>query len=169
MRAVAESFAEAGFAVLRCDLPYRIAGRSSPPPPAGQGKDREGLQQAVELIRELVPGPVVLGGQSYGGRQASMLAAENPEIASGLALFSYPLHPPGQPARLRTEHFPKLRAPCFFVHGTRDPFGSVEELRAALPLITARTELAVIDKAGHGVPPKSVGPLAGRCRTFLGL
>jgi predicted alpha/beta-hydrolase family hydrolase len=156
VRAVAETFASAGFNVLRIDLPYRIAGRSSPPPPASQHKDRAGIQAAVDYMREQGNTRIFLGGHSYGGRQSSMLAAESPEIARGLLLFSYPLHPPGQPDRLRTEHLPKLTMPCVFVHGTKDPFGSVEELRAAIKLIPAPTELVVIDKARHGVPPKSV-------------
>jgi uncharacterized protein len=80
-----------------------------------------------------------LGGHSYGGRQASMLAAEEPDLAAGLLLLSYPLHPPRRPARLRTAHFPKLTTPALFVHGTRDPFGSMDEMRAAVDSSPGRT------------------------------
>jgi len=91
----------------------------------------------------------MLGGQSYGGRQATMLAAEQPGLVAGLLLFSYPLHPPGKPERLRTEHFPRLSAPCVFVQGTSDPFGSPDELRPMIAAIPATTELIPIQGAGH--------------------
>src|SRR5262249_21874439 len=91
----------------------------------------------------------VLGGQSYGWRQATMLAADEPELVEGLLLFSYPLHPPGWPERLRTEHFPRLRVPCLFVHGSADPFGALAELRDAISLIPAPTRLLPVEPAGH--------------------
>jgi hypothetical protein len=92
---------------------------------------------------------VILGGQSYGGRQATMLAADHPGLADGLLLFSYPLHPPGRPDRLRTDHFPRLKTPAVFVSGTVDPFGAPDELRDAISLIPARTEVITVDGAGH--------------------
>jgi len=100
-------------------------------------------------MRELVDGPVVLGGHSYGGRQATMLAAEAPDVADALLLFSYPLHPPNRPDKLRTDHFPALRTPSLFVHGAQDPFGTIEEMRAALETIPARKELVALDGLGH--------------------
>ena len=100
-------------------------------------------------MRAVVPGKIFLGGQSYGGRQATLLAAEEPDLVSALLLFSYPLHPPGKPDRLRTEHFPRLHVPALFVQGTVDPFGSIAELRAVLPLIPAVTRLLPIEGAGH--------------------
>ena len=78
-----------------------------------------------------------------------MVAAEDSKLAEGLLLLSYPLHPPGKPAQLRTEHFPKLRVPALFVHGTRDPFGSIEEIESARKLISAKTDLLVVEGAGH--------------------
>jgi predicted alpha/beta-hydrolase family hydrolase len=90
-----------------------------------------------------------LGGHSYGGRQASMLAAAEPGLVDRLLLLSYPLHPPKKPGELRTGHFPALQTPAMFVHGTRDGFGSVSEMAAALGLIRARTELVPIASAGH--------------------
>ncbi len=147
--AAASAFADAGLWVLRCDLPFRQRRPKGPPSPATAEADRAGLRGAVEAMRELAPGPVFLGGQSYGGRQATMLAADEPETASGLLLFSYPLHPPGKPERLRTEHFPRLQVPAVFVQGTSDPFGSIEEIRSALPMIPVLTRLIPIDGAGH--------------------
>src|ERR1700761_599603 len=92
--AAAEAFCNAGFDVLRCDLPFRQRRPKGPPSPSGAAADREGLRQAVAALRGLGPQKIVLGGQSYGGRQATMLAAEQPDLAVALLLFSYPLHPP---------------------------------------------------------------------------
>jgi predicted alpha/beta-hydrolase family hydrolase len=145
---VAEAFAAAGYPVLRCDLPYRQLKPSGPPIPGGSAKDREGLRRATLVMREMTE-EVMLGGHSYGGRQASMLAAEDPDIANMLLLLSYPLHPPRKPEQLRTGHFEKLRTTALFVQGTRDPFGTIEELQAAMALTPAHTKLVAIEKAGH--------------------
>ena len=147
--AAATAFAAAGLAVLRIDLPFRQRRTSGPPSPARAAEDRAGLRQAVQALRDLGPSRIVLGGQSYGGRQATMLAADEPELVAALLLFSYPLHPPGKPERRRTEHFPRLRQPCLFVHGTADPFGAIAEMQAAVGLIAAPTQLIAIDGAGH--------------------
>jgi predicted alpha/beta-hydrolase family hydrolase len=152
--AAADAFSAAGLHVLRCDLPFRQRRPSGPPSPAGAAADRAGLRAAVAATRAINrgaigPGHIILGGQSYGGRQATMLAADEPELAQALLLFSYPLHPPGRPERLRTEHFPRLRAPALFVHGTADPFGSIAELRAGVALILAPTQIMPIERAGH--------------------
>src|SRR5208337_1016251 len=88
-------------------------------------------------------------GHSYGGRQATMLCASEPELVSGLLLLSYPLHPPRKPEQLRIQHLSGLRTASLFVQGTRDPFGSVEEMTRALHLIPAKTELMKAEGAGH--------------------
>jgi len=146
---VAGAFADAGFTVLRMDLPFRQARPHGPPFPAVAAKDRQGIRRAVEFMRRSVQGRVFLGGHSYGGRQATMLAAEEPELASGLLLLSYPLHPPRKPEQKRDAHLPKLQTESLFVHGSRDPFGSPEEMAQALKLIPARTELVICERAGH--------------------
>lgn len=151
--AIAEAFARAGFTVLRCNLPFRQKRPFGPPRPAEAARDREGLKNAVAALRKLAPGRVFLGGQSYGGRQASMLLAEDP-IADGLVLFSYPLHAPNRPEKPRTEHFPNLRVRTLFVEGTRDPFASIEEIEGAQKLIPAKTELTVVEGAGHDLGVK---------------
>ena len=147
--AAAETFSAVGLAVLRCDLPFRQRRPHGPPSPSGAAADRAGLKEAVLALRGIVASRVSLGGQSYGGRQATMLAADEPDLVTALLLFSYPLHPPGKPERLRTEHLPRLRVPTLFVQGTADPFGSVAELTAAIPLIPATTRLLPIEGAGH--------------------
>ncbi len=149
-------FEARGIAVLRCDLPYRQARPHGPPLRGADERDRAGLRRAVDVLRASVRGRVFLGGHSYGGRQATLLAASEPSLVSALLLLSYPLHPPDRPAQLRTAHFPRLRTPALFVQGSRDPFGSIEDLRTALGLIPARTELVPIEGAAHDLRAKSV-------------
>lgn len=146
--AAAETFAGAGFTVLRCDLPFRQLRRFGPPRPGDAARDRQGLKNAVAAMKKVVPGRIFLGGQSYGGRQASMLLSDE-QLADGLLLLSYPLHAPSRPNQPRTQHLPKLHVPTLFVHGTRDPFGSVEEIQVSRKLIPAKTELSVVEGAGH--------------------
>jgi predicted alpha/beta-hydrolase family hydrolase len=146
--ALSEKFAEEGWTVLRCDLPFRQL-RPTGPPRGNGSEDRDGLRRAVQVLRKLVQGRISLGGQSYGGRQATMLAAAEPEIADGLLLLSYPLHPPGKPAQLRTSHLPKLQTPSLFVSGSKDPFGSPSEIKSALKLIPAPVRFLLIEGAGH--------------------
>jgi len=145
---LAGAFAGAGLVVLRCDLPYRQGRAHGPPSRSDAERDRRGLRHAVQVMRGLARGRVFLGGMSYGGRQASMLAAAEPELVDALLLLSYPLHPPAQPRRMRTEHFPLLSTPVLFVHGDHDPFGSLEELELARARIPARTALLAV-KGGH--------------------
>ena len=146
--ALAEEFAGKGIAVLRCDLPFRQL-RPHGPPRNEAERDQQGLRRAVELLRAKFRARVFLGGHSYGGRQASMLAASAPGLADALLLLSYPLHPPKKPAQLRTAHFPSLRTPALFVHGARDGFGTFDEMAAALQRIPAPTRLLPVDSAGH--------------------
>ena len=146
---VAAAFADAGFLVLRYDLPFRQQHPHGPPNPRHAAQDREGIGRAAEAIRGLAHGRIFAGGHSYGGRQTAMWAAERPGLADGLLLLSYPLHPPGKPDQKRTNFFPELRTRTLFVHGTKDPFGSVEELREALAPIPAYTDLLPVEGAGH--------------------
>jgi uncharacterized protein len=153
--ALCERLAAIGINALRCDLPFRQRRPSGPPSPSNAQSDQDGLRRAVELMRERFDGCTFLGGISYGGRQASMLVAGDPGLVSGLLLLSYPLHPPGKEAQVRTAHFPKLQIPVLFVSGTKDPFGSQEELREAIKLIPAKTRLVPIEGAGHGLLQRS--------------
>ena len=146
---LAEALAGRGLAVLRCDLPFRQARSSGPPRRGDAARDREGLRHTVAALRSLVAGPLILGGHSYGGRQASLLCADEPALAAQLLLLAYPLRPPQRPDQARTEHFPRLRTPTLFVHGTRDPFGSLDALEHARALIPARSALVPVEGAGH--------------------
>lgn len=146
---LSEAFGAHGYVVLRCDLPFRQGRRSGPPFPGNTERDRAGLRNAVVILRKTAKGRIFLGGHSYGGRQATMLCADEPELVSGLLLLSYPLHPPRKPEQLRIQHLSSLRTPSLFVHGTRDPFGSVEEMMKALLQIPVRNELMKVEGAGH--------------------
>ena len=154
LTAVAEAFCAAGVTVLRCDLPFRQARPFGPPMRGSGDRDQAGLRAAVSALRRETAGQIFLGGHSYGGRQASMLAAKEPQVADALLLLSYPLHPPEKPATLRTEHFPSLQVPALFVSGEGDGFGTRAELDAALRMIPGRTELMMLAGAGHELMSK---------------
>jgi predicted alpha/beta-hydrolase family hydrolase len=149
--ALAVAFAEAGFVVLRYDLPFRQERPHGPPSPRGSARDREGLLKAVRTFSaaEGSSKRIFLGGHSYGGRQTTLLAAADRNLADGLLLLSYPLHPPRKPSELRTAHFHELHTRALFVHGSHDSFGTLEEIKSALNLIPAATSLLPIDGAGH--------------------
>jgi uncharacterized protein len=173
--ALAETLSAEGFFVLRCDLPYRQSRSYGPPGPGDAARDRAGLKNALAALGKFAQGRMFLGGHSYGGRQSTILCAQEPGLAGGLLLMSYPLHPPRKPEQLRTQHFPELQTPALFIHGTRDPFASTEEIQKALELIPAKVKLKEIEGAGHdlGFEKKSVsrelqGKIAEEFREFFG-
>lgn len=129
---------------VRADFPYRTAGRRAP--------DRAPvLLAAVRAEAAALDGPLVLGGRSMGGRICSMAVADeaDPVPSVGLVLISYPLHPPGKPDRLRVEHLPRITIPCLFVHGTRDAFGTPDELRQWTATIPGPVTHHWIDGKAH--------------------
>jgi predicted alpha/beta-hydrolase family hydrolase len=139
--------------VERMDFPYRKAGRKAPDKaPVLVSAVRDG---AAELAKRtgLNPDRLVLGGRSMGGRMCSMAVAEGLP-ALGLALVSYPLHPPGKPENMRTEHFPSLTVPCLFLSGTRDSFGTPDELEAATKAIKGPVTHVWLDGGDHGLRRK---------------
>jgi len=132
-----------GVAVERIDLPT-----SRPGPKVLQAiADGAG---ALAARAGVAPADIVLGGRSFGGRMCSVAAADGLP-ALGLALLSYPLHPPGRPEQLRTEHFARLTMPCLFVSGTRDAFGTPEELEAASAAIPGPVTHVWISDGDHGM------------------
>lgn len=152
---ICDEWAGRGWLAVRYNLPYRRRRPKGPPSGSAAG-DRDGIVEALTLARALADGPVIAGGHSYGGRQTSMVVAENPELVELLTLFSYPLHPPGKPDRLRTEHFGAITVPTVFTHGTSDPFGSIEEVRAAARSIPGPVEILEITGARHDLGSKSL-------------
>jgi uncharacterized protein len=134
--------------VARADFPYRREGRKAPDrPPKLMACVRDEAAGLVERTG-IEPGGLLLGGRSMGGRICSMVVAEGLP-AAGLVLVSYPLHPPGKPENLRVEHFPRLEVPCLFVSGTRDPFGSPEELEAHTAAIPGPVTHVWVDGGRH--------------------
>jgi predicted alpha/beta-hydrolase family hydrolase len=152
---VAIADALAPWPVQRMTFPYRAAGRRAPDrAPVLMASLRGESAHFAASIGE-APSALVLGGRSMGGRIASMVVAEG-DVARALVLIAYPLHPPGKPDRLRTEHLPQLQLPCLFVSGTRDPFGTPEELRAALELVPGPVTLELLDGVGHELKGRDV-------------
>jgi predicted alpha/beta-hydrolase family hydrolase len=163
--AVEEALAPEGVVVERMDFPYRRAGRRAPDrPPVLIAAVREGAD-ALGRRTGLPPDRLYLGGRSMGGRMCSMAVAEGLP-AAGLVLVSYPLHPPGKPERLRTEHFPALAVPCLFVSGTRDAFGTPEELAAAQASIPGPVSQAWIEGGDHGLRNRDAA-VADAVRSWL--
>jgi predicted alpha/beta-hydrolase family hydrolase len=144
-----------GIAVVRFQFPYMEAGRKSPDRPVVL----EATWRAVlAAVRGGTP-RIAAGGRSMGGRVGSMVVAAG-EQADALALFAYPLHPPGKPDQRRIEHFPDIRIPALFCSGTNDAFASPEELREVGRMLT-RATVHLLDGADHGF---AVRKSSGRTR-----
>ena len=152
---VADGLAGRGVRVVTFDFPYIDAGRRVP----DRGPD---LERAFESLWQSVreSGPMFAGGKSMGGRISSQSAARGgfDPAPAGLVFFGYPLHPPGKPAQRRDKHLPAIAAPMLFLHGTRDPFGSPEEMRELVATMPSAA-LEVIDGGDHSlVAPKRQDP-----------
>lgn len=158
LQQVCDEWAQRGWLAVRYNLPYRRR-RPTGPPSGSPAADRAGIVEAITVCRGLADGPLIAGGHSYGGRQTSMVVAAreaDPVKVDVLTLFSYPVHPPGKPERARTEHLPDIRVPTVFTHGTSDPFGTPEELRAAAALIKGTTAVVEIASARHDLRSKAL-------------
>lgn len=153
---VALEAALAPFPVRRVDFPGRAAGRRGPEraPVAIAHVRAEADRFAADL--GVAPGAVVLGGRSFGGRMSSMAVAEG-QPAAGLVLLSYPLHPPGRPERLRVEHLPSLHVHVLAVSGTRDPFGTPEELATHLAVVPGPVTTVLVPGAHAPTDDTAVG------------
>ena len=153
---------------IRCFLGHGASGTSASMAPFVQGLRARGVtataidlpkrkaEDAVPAFHLVVPdaADVAVGGHSYGGRVASLAAAEPDAPYAGLVLFSYPLHPPGSPERTeaRIAHWPAIRCPVLLLSGESDPFARIELLRAAVPLL-AHAELVTYPRLGHTLKP----------------
>jgi uncharacterized protein len=155
LQKLCDEWARRGWLAVRYNLPYRRR-RPKGPPSGSAVADRAGIVEAITVCRDLADGPLIAGGHSYGGRQTSMVVAEDAQPVDLLMLFSYPVHPPGKPERARTEHLSDIAVPTVFTHGTSDPFGTLDELRAAAALITATTEIVEITGARHDLGSKTL-------------
>jgi predicted alpha/beta-hydrolase family hydrolase len=127
-------------------------------------------EEAIPAFHGAVPSrpDVVVGGHSYGGRVASLAAAEPDAPYAALVLFSYPIHPPGRPERTaaRIAHWPAIRCPVLLLSGESDPFARIELLRAAVPMLPS-AELVTYPRLGHGLVPVLDDAL-DRVAAFLG-
>ena len=159
LQQVCDEWARRGWLAVRYNLPYRRR-RPTGPPSGSAATDRAGIVEAITLCRSLADGPLIAGGHSYGGRQTSMVVADDEAPVDVLTLFSYPVHPPGKPERPRTEHLPDITVPTVFTHGTSDPFGTPEELRDAAALITGTTAVVEIAGARHDLRSKTLNVAA---------
>ncbi len=144
--------AERGIAAVRFQFPYMEAGRRRPDPPQLLEDTWRAVMDAVGLPN----GRMIVGGRSMGGRIASNVVAKG-AVVDGLVLFAYPLHPPGREDQARDKHLPKIGVPTLFCSGTRDAFGTPEELQAASSKVEG-SRLHLLEGADHGFgTPKSAG------------
>jgi uncharacterized protein len=142
--AIDEAVTAQGVAVERVEFPGQAAGRRRTDPPAVCIEVVRDVATALAARLSVPLGRIAVGGRSFGGRMCSMAVAEGLEAAA-LVLVSYPLHPPGKPERLRTEHFGQLAPPCLFVSGRRDAFASSDELERETAAIPGPVTLAFVD------------------------
>lgn len=171
MEQVAFGLAARGFPVLRFNYPYmeraqRRGARALPPDRQPVLEEAHALALAA-LAQRAGGRRLLLAGKSMGGRISTYLAAKG-ERCAGLILFGYPLHPPKQPSKPRSEHFPTLAQPALFLQGTQDEFAELALLRAALGRYGGRATLEVIEGADHGFHvPRSSGRGDDEVRDFL--
>lgn len=129
MNSFAEAVGKAGVAVVRFEFAYMAARREGvkKSPPKAESVMGE-YRDAIAALKAKTP--LVIGGKSFGGRVASMVAQDQFEAGTvaGLVCLGYPFHPPGEPAKMRTEHLYKLKLPTLICQGTRDPFGGTEDV-----------------------------------------
>jgi len=161
MVSTARALAARGIVTGTFDFAYITARRKVPDPaPVLENAWRETIASArgLDAFARL---PLFIGGKSMGGRIASQAAASNDLPISGLVYLGYPLHPPGKPQQRRDAHLPSIAAPMLFVQGSRDAFGSADEIRELLPRLT-RAELHVVAGGDHSfkVPARAGTPQA---------
>ena len=153
MSAIAKALAGAGLRVARFEFAYMAARRAGArrPPPRAETLLPE-YRAAIEALS--ATGPLVIGGKSMGGRIASMLADEVFAAGriAGLLCLGYPFHPPGQPDRLRTAHLEGMATPALICQGTRDPFGTREEVAAYR--LSSSIEMLWLEDGDHDLKPR---------------
>jgi predicted alpha/beta-hydrolase family hydrolase len=152
MRRVAESLVAHGISVATFDFPYMAAKRSAPDPgPVLEAAFAEVWKDVVRAVGR-PSARFFAGGKSMGGRISSQAAAKNlfDPAPAGLVFFGYPLHPPGKSDQRRDRHLPDVTSPMLFLHGTRDPFGSPDEMTALVATLP-RATLEILDGGDHSL------------------
>jgi len=158
MKRVAAGLEVRGVQVVTFDFPYIVAGKSIP--------DRAPVLEAAwrdvwKGVAERTTGPVFAGGKSMGGRMASMVASKTgadgfTPAPTGLVFFGYPLHPPAKPQQRRDAHLPHIHVPMLFLHGTRDGFGTPDEMEELVDTLPNAT-LRLCDQGDHSlIAPKKI-------------
>jgi predicted alpha/beta-hydrolase family hydrolase len=146
MLALAAALRARGIGVVRFNFPYKQRGSGRPDP---MPRLMETVAAVVALVRqELRPDVLLIGGRSMGGRAASMLAADG-FACDGLLLMAYPLHPAGQPEKLRDAHLPSIRVPVLCFNGTRDELCRRDLMERALQTVTAEWTMHWLEGADH--------------------
>jgi len=155
----AEGLARRGCHAVTFNFAYMEQGRRLPDrAPTLEACFRDVIA-AIRARADLAAGPLVIGGKSMGGRIASQVAAQGVADLAGVVALGYPLHPPGRPDRLRTAHLERIRQPLLIVQGSRDAFGTPEELRAALEPLGDAVTLHVVDGGDHSFKVPKRGPI----------
>jgi predicted alpha/beta-hydrolase family hydrolase len=158
MRHVAAGFEARGLRVVTFDFPYMAEGRKMP--------DKAPVLEAAfikvwEDAARTATGPMFAAGKSMGGRMASMVAARQAFVPApaGLVFFGYPLHPPGKPEQRRDKHLPDITVPMLFLHGTKDPFGTPDEMTSLVAGLLGAS-LDLVDKGDHSLITKRGQPVS---------
>lgn len=160
MRLFASGLAERGFDAMTFNFIYMEQGRRVPDPKAKLESCYRSVIEAAGKHKKLKGNRIVIGGKSMGGRIASQVAAtaESADNITGLVFLGYPLHPPGKPEQLRDAHLKDIRAPMLFVQGSRDAFGTEEEIRAVIKRLHLPATLHAIEGGDHSLKvPKKLG------------
>jgi uncharacterized protein len=156
MRMVAEGLAARGLDAMTFNFVYSEQKRSFPDPKARLESCYLKVIETARKHRTLKGNRLVIGGKSMGGRIGSQVAATNPDGIAGLVFLGYPLHPPGRPEKLRSEHLPEIKAPMLFVQGARDSFGTENEIRELIKKLRLPATLYAIEGGDHSFKvPKS--------------
>ena len=151
MRLFAAGLAERGFDVVTFNFLYMDQGRKIPDPGPRLELCYRAVIDAVIKHKKLKGNRLIIGGKSMGGRIASQVAAALPENIDGLVFLGYPLHPPGRPDKLRSEHLPKIKVPMLFVQGSRDAFGTKEEIAGIIRKLKLPADLYVVAGGDHSL------------------
>ena len=158
MRMFASGMAARGFDAMTFNFLYTERGRRLPDPKARLESCYRAVIDAALKHPKLKKNRLVIGGKSMGGRIASQVAAADADRIAGLVFLGYPLHPPGKPDKLRAEHLKDIRAPMLFVQGSRDAFGTEEEIRGVIKKLRLPATLSVVEGGDHSFKvPKSLG------------
>src|SRR5438045_2380335 len=164
MRMAAEGLAARGLDAMTFNFFYKEQGRSVPDPKARLESCYRAVIEAALKNKKLKDNKLVIGGKSMGGRIASQVAAAEGDRVAGLVFLGYPLHPPGRPDKLRDQHLREIQAPMLFVQGSRDAFGTADEIRATVKKHRLPATLYMIEGGDHsfkvskstGVPQQEV-------------